>query len=219
MLIISIPKSASTSILKTLSNLHQIEGKQLFFKGYKIPDHYTQLGKYHSDMRDFKLGDINTFLQNNKIYKQHIPPSKNNIKLLHNKKKVILLRDPKDIVMAYYRAEKKRLHERRKEFENVHNSVEWMQTAENIGLLNELRKFYHSWEEIHDEKLIIQYNDLINDPKQTINSIELYFGLNKTDEKIVLAKERYSRGNWAYTSIKITKKYALKNLRLLLKKF
>lgn len=219
MLIVSIPKSASTSILKTLSSLHQIEGKQLFFKDYNIPQKYPHLGKYHSDFREFGVDDINIFLHNKKIYKQHIPPTVNNIELLRNKKKVVLLRDPKEIVMAYYRAEKKRLHERRKEFEDVNNPIEWMQTAENIGLLDEINNFYKTWEEIIDEKLIIQYDQLIKDPEQTINSIELYFGLNKTNQKIILAKERYSRGNWVYTSLKITKKYALKNLRLLLNKF
>lgn len=219
MLIISIPKSASTSILKTISNLHQIEGRQLFFKDYKIPEEYAQLGKYHSDIRDFSLEDINTFLKNSKLFKQHIPPTINNLELLKNKKKVILLRDPKEIVMAYFRAEKKRLHERRQEFENVNNSDEWMRTAENIGLLDELNSFYKTWLEINDEKLIIQYNDLIKEPKHTINSIESYFGLKKSDQRIILAKERYSRGNWVYTSFKISKKYALKNLKLLLNKF
>jgi hypothetical protein len=219
MLIISIPKSASTSILKTLTNLHHIEGMQLFFKDYKIPDQYAQLGKYHSDIREFGLDDINTFFQNNKIYKQHIPPTINNLELLRNKKKILLLRDPKEIVMAYYRAEKKKLHERRKEFQNANNPIEWMQTAENIGLWDELSKFYKTWMEINDEKLIIQYEDLIKDPKQTINSIELYFGLVKTHQRIILAKERYSRDNWVYTAFKVTKKYALKNLKLLLNKF
>ena len=44
--------------------------------------------------------------------------------------------------MAYYRAEKKRMHERRKEFEEVSKPVEWMQAAENIGLLDELKNFH-----------------------------------------------------------------------------
>ena len=219
MLIISIPKSASTSILKTLSNLHQIEGKQLYFKDYKIPEEYTQLGKYHSDIRDFRVKDIDTFLHKDIIYKQHIPPTSNNLELLRTRRKVVLLRDPTDIVMAYYRAEKKRLHERRKEFENVNNPDEWMQTAENIGLSAELSNFYNTWAEINDEKLIIRYEDLIKDPKRTINSIELYFGLKKTNGKIILAKERYSRGNWFYTFFKISKKYALKNAKILLNKF
>jgi hypothetical protein len=196
-----------------------MEGKQLFFKDYEIPEQYAQLGKYHSDIRDFGLTDIKTFFQNDKIYKQHIPPTIINLELLRNQKKVVLLRDPKEIVMAYYRAEKKRLHERRKEFEEVSNPIEWMQTAENIGLLDELKNFHNTWSTINDEKLIVQYDELIADPKNTINSIELYFGLKRTNQKITLSKERYSRDNWPYTIVRITKKYVLKYLKLLLNKF
>ena len=145
MLIISIPKSASTSLLTTLARLHKTDGIQLFFKNYIIPVDYQQLGKYHSDLREYGSTDAAIFFDTIKIYKQHIPPTDNNLGLLKNKKKVILLREPKDIVMAYYRADKKLLHEKRKEFENAHTAEEWMQRAKEIGLLQELKKFYENW--------------------------------------------------------------------------
>ena len=212
MLIISIPKSASTSLLTTLARLHKTDGIQLFFKDYIIPVDYQQLGKYHSDLREYGSTDAAIFFDTIKIYKQHIPPTNNNLGLLKNKKKVILLREPEDIVMAYYRADKKLLHEKRKEFKNAHTPEEWMQRAKEIGLLQELKRFYENWIKIEDEKLIIQYEDLLNNPQKIINSIENYFGLKTTNHKVILAKERYSRGNWVYTMPRVIKKYILKKI-------
>jgi hypothetical protein len=212
MLIIAIPKSASTSLLKTISNLHNIEGHQLLFKDRVIPDEYPHMGKFHSDLRELKLTDLSTFFDNNRIYKQHIPPTKNNLNLLKNNKKVILLREPNDVVLAYYRADKKLLHEKRQEFKNDHSPEEWLLTATKIGLLRELNDFYDKWIKIDSDKLLIKYEDLLFDPQQVINSIESYFELKRTDHKIILAKERYSRDNWLYTMPRVIKKYLLKKI-------
>jgi len=209
-----MPKSASTSLLKTLSKVHHLEGNQLFFKNFEIPENYTILGNYHSDVREFSSDEIEEFISEVKFFKQHIPPTSNNLDHLRNHKKVILLRNPRDIVKAYFRAEKRRIHEKRIEFKNVKKINEWLDTAENIGLLKELKNFQLGWVNCCKNKLVIEYDDLVNNPTQTINKIEAYFGLGKTHHDIVLLKERYSRESRILIIPRTLKRYLMKYLQL-----
>ncbi|MFW6008818.1 MAG: hypothetical protein ACOCP8_06095, partial [archaeon] len=97
MILIAIPKSASTTLIKTLNNLHpEINCKQIMMTKNKKIQEINYLDKFHSDMRELTSKDIKLFTNKKTIYKQHIFPSKNNLKLLNNHKKIILLRHPID---------------------------------------------------------------------------------------------------------------------------
>lgn len=193
MLIIAIPKSASTSLLDTLGKQHKLKNNQLFFKDFPIPSEYKILGKYHSDIREFDASTIQLFYDPKIIYKQHIPPTENNLKFLENRKKVILLRDPKEIIEGYWRAEKKKIHEPRKEFSGVNSKDEWHNRAAEIGLIDEINNFYTSWSNRRDDfTLQITYEELIKNPIRVINEIESFF-LLPLSKNITLSKKRYSR--------------------------
>ena len=142
MLVVSIPKSASTFLLKTLSTLHHKKGYQNNYNNNVFPDSYQLLGKYHIDLMEYDLSDMAIFHDTTKIYKLHIPPIDNSLELLRDKMKVILLEEPQEIVMAYYLANKWLLNERREEFKNAHTSEEWVWNAKEIGLLQELKNFF-----------------------------------------------------------------------------
>jgi hypothetical protein len=102
MIIIAIPKSASTSLQKTLSKLH---GFKFPLKTINEKDIRRNLKKIISD-RNF-------------LYKGHIFPSKKNKKILKDCKKVVLLRNPLDCIKALQRGKKAFIHR-----EDSHNNLD-----------------------------------------------------------------------------------------------
>ena len=88
MLVIAIPKSASSSLLKTLSETHNLKGIQDFsFRTNQIPKGCNLLYTVHSDIRELNSEIVTNLCQDNIFYKQHIYPSANNLRLLKDKKK------------------------------------------------------------------------------------------------------------------------------------
>jgi len=196
MLIVSIPKSASTSLLDTFGKLHALPSQQLTFKHYEKSDLFPLLGKYHPDAKLLGSSELHEFALDDKLYKQHVLPTADNLSLLKNIKKVVLLRNPYDIVLAYRRAELKSIHGKKSEFEGKVTEGEWLQAAENNGLLNELKKFNNKWikeAEKNSDVLIIHYRELTKDTHKVINKMEAFYNLPVTTKKIALSKKRYSR--------------------------
>ncbi len=80
MLIIAIPKSASTSLMVTLGELHKISSTQDFsIKSNELPKGSNIIHTVHSDIREITQENVNKFNQRNMFYKQHIFPSDNNL--------------------------------------------------------------------------------------------------------------------------------------------
>lgn len=197
MLVVAIPKSASTSLMDTLGKLHDLPARQVFFRDHPMPAGMSLLPKYHSDIREFTPNEIQRFMDSSAVYKQHIPPTANNLSLLKGHKKVVLLRPPMEIVEAYWRAEKKRLHEPRAEFEGAGTIEAWNARAGENGLLSDLALFHDGWtREAQSETecvLTVAYAELIGDAASVINRVERFFGLPETNGTIELSKKRYSR--------------------------
>ena len=195
MLIIAIPKSASTSLMKTLGRLYNLNAKQVYFKDSPIPkDEFRIIWKYHSDMRHLPEKQIVNMADDKKnIFKQHILPTDQHICYLKNSKKVILIRNPEDIVLSYRRSQIKGLSARRIEFDGCISERDWIKRAGDIGLIKDLNLFYKGWFNSIGDKLIIHYNDLIKDTACEINKISRYWNLPESKRKIKLAKERYTR--------------------------
>jgi hypothetical protein len=213
MLIIAIPKSASTSLLATLKKIHKCKGKQIIFPNNKKPKGYNIIHKYHSDFRELTKDEIKLFQKQTFFYKQHIPPTVNNIKLLEKvKKKVLLLRNPAEIVEAYYRADQKLLHKPRSEFQNISSLREWKLRSKQVGLFKDLTRFYQIWSK-HGNILKIDYSQLIDNPTKTINQISTSWDLPVV-KRIIMDKKRYSRNNSLVNNVKTKLKklaYKLKN--------
>jgi hypothetical protein len=187
--------------MKTLGNLHSLPSSQISFREFLCPLEMKLLHTYHSDMREipaayYKDLILLSFMSDQEIFKQHIPPTNNNINLLRNVHKVILLRDPDQIIGAYYRAEKKEIHSARKEFQHCQTLEDWKKTAHHNGLHSDLNWFYNEWMKEANKNprfnLLIKYSDLILSPKKTVNQVEQYFNLPISDE-VTLLKKRYSR--------------------------
>lgn len=209
MLLIAIPKSASTSLMKTLGDLHTSKALQDFsFKDNPVPTSSNYLHNIHSDIRELNENDVRKITGKDKIYKQHIYPSVNNMKLLGKERKVILLRNPKEICLAYRRGALKNVHALLPGFPAESNEDEWMKKAGETGLFKDLEFFYNSWSMngVSDNTLMVDYDSLIKSPTDVIRNIESFWDMDLTEGKIVLARERYSRRTRVSSTLLKTKK-------------
>jgi hypothetical protein len=199
--------------MKTLGNLHALEAFQDFsFKDNPVPTTSSYLHNIHSDIRELDENDARKFSDKDKIYKQHIYPSANNMKLLNKERKVVLLRDPKDICLAYRRGALKNVHALLPGFSAELSEDEWMKKADETGLYTDLESFFNSWsmKDASGNTLIVGYDSLIKTPEAVVRNIESFWNLDLTEGKIVLARERYSRRTWASNTLLNTKKHTKK---------
>ena len=200
MLIIAIPKSASTSLMKTLGQLHQLPAQQEYqLDTLAAPAGSRVLHQYHSDMGELTLAEVDKWTAADQIFKQHVFPSPNNLALLRDHPKVVLLRDPEEIALAYRRGAHKRVHPLLNGFTLEMSETEWLAQARRIGLLADLDAFTERWLEhsLPDKTLFLRYEDYVANPKASINAAERVFGLPITQESVTAAKARYSRDSSA----------------------
>jgi len=196
MLLVAIPKSASTSLLYTLLKYYHLDGEQSAeFKQNQSPENCQALHNYHSDVRELVASDVTQFESQKHLFKQHIYPSAGNLTALKGLKKVVLLRNPDDIIQAYKRGVQSNVHKEMKGFEGINSDEEWSERAKQIGLVNDLKFFYSEWSNTQDPNtLIVHYEDLMTNPTEEFKKIESFWGLNPCSEQITLVKARYSGG-------------------------
>lgn len=198
MLIIAIPKSASSSLISTLSRCHGFPDMTGTFRAQHnndleaVPD-YIPLAKWHSEFVDITDLWAKDTACGTSFCKHHFPPSSKNQILLEHTKKVVLLRSPEEIIKAYYRGDRTGVFPVKSPDFYFHFSFQsWARAADKKGLHASLQKFVDDWENHNGDKLIIYYHELIEEPLKTTNRIEEYFGLSQS-QHIDLTKERYTR--------------------------
>jgi hypothetical protein len=104
MLMIALPKSASSTLLKTFAAYHEKDGRQDFWGfSFPFPSEYEFLPFYHSDFREYHAYLLKAWAVDAEFFKQHIPPTANNLFALKPYKKVVLLRDPVQTALAFRR--------------------------------------------------------------------------------------------------------------------
>ena len=203
MLIIAIPKSCSTSLLKTLGRLHGLPADQIEIPSDHSPGDYRLLSEIHYDQAELDDSLVCLLTSDCRFYKQHILPTANNRRRLQGLPTVVLLRQPDQIVLSYRRAVKAGMAQcAEKGPGRVHalmhgcrTEAEWLRRAREIGLLGELERFYTGWVEAEGERLIVHYDDLLQRPGAAVNRIEDYFALPHSVD-VSLSRDRYSRSAW-----------------------
>ena len=213
MLIIAIPKSASTSLMLTLGKYHNLEAKQdLSFSKNKSAENCQILYKLHSDVRELTDNDVKLLSIPSAINKQHIYPSSNNVSLLSNIKKVILLRPPDEIILAYRRGAVNKVHNLLPGYSSKMTENEWLEKSKSDGLYSDLTFFCKEWKEKakSENTLFIDYQDYVENPNIVLNEIEKFYGLAVTQQKVKTIKARYSRRN-AFSSFIFRIKAKVKN--------
>ena len=192
MLIISIPKSGSTSLMKTLGLCHQVSFEQKTYRPVLPSAGFQTIGKYHWDLINVREEEFDSLIRAAQVYKQHFPPTKENLEKMEGKKIVVLLRKPEDIVRSYWRSDQKKMHPPKPEFMGCVTEPEWLLRAEEIGLIHELRAFADGYLKASGDKCIVWFDDMIAAPQVTLNKIEEYLGL-PLSRGVHLEQERYTR--------------------------
>ncbi len=197
MLIVAIPKSASTSLLTTLGTLYQRPATQDFFGEQVLPQGYPVVSSFHADMRLINDEQVRRWSGRDAFYKQHVIPVAANRDKLRGTKIVLLLREPKEIVLAYRRAELAKLHPERPQFADCNSEQEWLVRAEECGLLRELEAWTGAWLDDPGEKLVVHQAKLLADPGELVAAIADFWGLPRPPDAFELSRERYSRSGAA----------------------
>ena len=203
MLIIAIPKSCSTSLMETLGRLHDLPAEQINLLPIEKPPLYRLLSEIHYDQADLTTDLVEAFMSRGRLYKQHVLPTSNNLRLLHGLRKVVLLRQPKDVVASYRRAvmagmvlDPNKGPGRVRQLMGGHRTEgDWLERSREIGLLDELTRFFDGWAKNDDDQLVVHYDDLLRSPGAIVNQIEDYFELQRSHD-VSLSKKRYSRSPW-----------------------
>lgn len=179
MLLIAIPKSAGTSLVNTIGKICNIKVSEGIGKGkYDIDcEDYYEIQKYHSIVPERSSEFLNkTTKSKYEIFREHLLPTNRHLKILEkiNRRIIILLRNPEDIIDCYKRMKKSSLI--------------------NFDLLNkDINNFYNSyfnWE--YDKKLIIFYDDLIKKYNHTMDKIFTFWALKKPKKNISLLRKNYT---------------------------
>lgn len=112
------------------------------------------------------------------LAKFHFPPTPTNQAVLRHVKKLILLRDPSQVVSAYRRGEETGSWPTKSyEFAFCFSEDSWQRRARETGLTDELRRFEEGWREHDGEKLVIESVEMVADPQGVLARVEAYFEL------------------------------------------
>lgn len=206
MLLITMPKTSSTTLMTTLSKLHSLEHDMHFTWQGKSSPLYKEYSRQHSFCWDLDEGSAHKLIlmAQSKVIKSHILPTDQNVRLLSTTKKVFLRKNPRKIIESYFRGHFTGVYPIKiSEFKKYKTLEGWLQYAEESGLLAELSRFYHGWKG-GPNCLICDTAHLLENPKKTINTIESFYQLENS-QNVVLDHQKYTRGFWRqlYMSLRL----------------
>jgi len=186
MLIVAMPKTASTSLMKALGDLLDWQARQrvngLIIRRLKDHDKsihpdfttwWTELPRRHGDC--FEWNDtLERWVYDEEVHKQHIIPSVNNLAHIGTKY-VFLHRNPVEIVQAYARQGKGR-----------------KPTRNPVMMVKELDRYA----KLHIDNMpdmVVEYKALIINPRRVINRILDLWGVTaKYPRGWELPQERFT---------------------------
>lgn len=213
-LILAIPKSGSTSLMKALADLTGLTAGQnfdvdlglgpgLFQRYWKWAGSENQntlsnafpctnfglLSRMHSDVCDFRGCDVGEGLFKYEINKQHLPPTRGNKRFIEHFKVIILTRNIEDVLNSYERVPH---NEHRFSLVNQLKSDKLFRA----DLEAELEAWKVGWDEYDADSIHrVDFEDLIGRPEVAIR--EILNSLDLEDVRVpidyALPRERYYR--------------------------
>lgn len=184
MLLIGMPKSASTSLMWSISEILKIPHKngQNKTKDDNKCEGYEELQKYHGTTVKRSKQYLEHWINQDIIYKEHILPTEKHLQYLNeiNKPIVVLLRNPKDCIRSYKRV----------------MSVLFNLKLNFKKLEEELKLFYDTYIGLtNNEKYkIIAYDDIVYNFTETMKEIVKHYEKEVPEniEKYELQKRNYT---------------------------
>ena len=160
MLIVAIPKSASSSLVASLAQAtgwprQNADIRKRFLTPAPAPDGFAQLKRFHSEVADLTPEVATLIALPDQITKLHVVPTANNTALLRDMRKVVLLRPAEEIVAAYWRGlETSTWTTLVGDIARCSSQAEWMGLADRIGLTSELHQFNEGWQSADGQSLV-----------------------------------------------------------------
>lgn len=161
MLFISIPKSAATAFTESFAKAQGFRRSTDVMTIGTAPEGFRELALIHGSCRQFDDQLPNAFIPDT-IHHLHIPPTKENKRILSGVQKVVILRDPDEVIDAYFREIKKGFRRVPTSFNALRTANEFRLRAKQIGLLDELCRFYREWACESENILKINYLEIIS---------------------------------------------------------
>jgi hypothetical protein len=193
MLLIAIPKSASTALMETLARAHGLRCDMWRKWPGECSREFPAFHMQHSYGWELDAATADELASSPTLFKLHILPSTNNQALLNALPKVILLRHPDDIVRAYRRGQETGVYRQKTAaFDGCVTDDDWIARAREVGLHQDLTAFRDRWLAHPGEKHIVHYEDLVRDPQGVLAGIERYWSLPASGVTELL-KRKYTR--------------------------
>jgi hypothetical protein len=192
-LLVAMPKTASTSVMTTLATLAGIPGEQVYLPTNPWPAGWAALPYQQRDVRELTADQVEMFASRSHLYKQHIAPTDTNLSLLADLRVAVLVRAPEEVVSAYRRVNLI-TGDRNPGFKGLDSEEEWQRRAQEIGLIEDLQRFRDVWS-AQPNALIVTYAEVMDDPSEALRRIQGQLGLPVTPGDIELDKMRWSRGS------------------------
>jgi len=186
MLILAQPKSISTSILHGISLILSVDPIQEF----KLVGEYGSVEEYkllpHSDMINAPHELLEKWVVSSDIYKQHLPPTNENVSILEKigKKIVVLTRNPEDTYQAYLRSHTGKLIADPANEKEVKRQINFFYRGLKDKIENN-SKF---------DSLFLDYVEIAKDNPGIVNKILEFWGFSvRVPSFYELPKMRYTR--------------------------
>jgi hypothetical protein len=202
MLIVAQPKSASTSLLKSLAKIGKLNFKNGQSKTVKdeLCEGFDELQKYHTTTHKRSKEFLQTWCdRKDSIYKDHILPTKEHIDYLKDKKFIMLLRNPFDTLDNYVRMVEKYRSNKMSKKESEELKLELFLKIDFDKFSNDIYEYNKKWKETK-LGLLIDYDELVMCPKNTLLKCIRYLGISIKDE-VVLLKSKGNHGYNTYTGV------------------
>lgn len=118
----------------------------------------------------------------------HTPEQMQTDKSMYRHQKILLLvRDPRDILVSSFFEKTKRKPAKRSEKPRFTGTINEF-VYQNIGGIDTIIAFYNNWlknKEIPDDFKVIRYEDLRRNTRETFMDVLAYIGISELDEKIL----------------------------------
>lgn len=209
MLLIAQPKSASTSLLKTLSKTMNVGFKngigKSTNKNWRYCEGFPTIQRYHDTTIARSKSFLKDWMGNRKsILKDHILPTEKHMEFISdiNFKIVIVLRNPEDSLDNY-----KRMYKRYKTGKMTQAEIKELmpQRFDWIDFdkyLFDLQQFNLRWKEFkYEKKLIITFEDLILNYKSTMIEIIKWWKFKVPKNIPPLVKAKGNHGYNTFTGV------------------
>lgn len=211
MLLVSIPKSASTSLMQTIAKILNIKYQNGISRkpGYtkdQLCEGFEEMQTYHgTTIRRSKEFLKKWISRKDIIYKEHLLPTKEHIKYIQeiDMPIVILLRDVNHVIDNYLRSIKKYRSGKMGSREQKGLIIKKLISLDYDKLKKEYKEFNKKWmnADLGRKALYINYNDLILRYNETMKDTLYHYGYPKV-KIIPLLKAKGNRGDYnTYTGV------------------